>query len=285
MIGGRGVLPEDGPVTVGSIALPAGRRQYTDEDDELAAWVTAGPVPDAGLTWLALSAAQPETGLIPVLLQGVGPDPGIPGDREPFFGFRCRAGLSYLEQMSAANILAAAWDGYGNEWAGLGEEAFARYRGPFGKRFPGLASAETVALPPAELRGVAAALPPAHLGLVSAARPADVPATVGWSVFGTDFNSPDPRNRDFYEPGARSLEIGAVLRSWEERFGARLLRIGGDAILQVLAERPPATMERALKLAAECFVFCDEFDRQAGRTVEDIAGRLLGSPVWVFWWD
>ena len=112
-----------------------------------------------------------------------------------------------------------------------------------------------------------------------------MPAIVGWSVFGTNFVSPDPGSFEFYLPGARSLMIGAVLRSWEERFGARLLRIGADAILQVLAERPPRTLELAMRLAAECYAFADEVDRSAAGTVQSIAERLVGAPVWTFWWD
>jgi hypothetical protein len=76
-------------------------------------------------------------------------------------------------------------------------------------------------------------------------------------VFGIDFISPAARSFEFYLPGARSLIIGAVLRSWEQRFGARLLRIGADAILQVLAERPPRTLELATQLAAEFYAFAE----------------------------
>ena len=76
-----------------------------------------------------------------------------------------------------------------------------------------------------------------------------------------------------------------MLRSWEERFGARLLRIGADAILQVLAERPPRTPELATRLAAEFYAFADEIDRSAANTVKSIAERLVGAPVWTFWWD
>jgi Domain of unknown function (DUF4253) len=246
----------------------------------LAAWVTAEPMPDAGLTWLALSDAHAQTGLVPVLLQ---PDP--PGNRQPgegpFFGFYHRADPALLDEMSALEVLAADWD------AGLAQpgETAAHRRRPFGDRFPGLAPAEKTAIAPGEMRRVASSLPAAHLGLVNAGRPADVPAIVGWSVFGTDFTPPDPLSPEFYLPGARSLRIGAVLRSWEERFGARLLRLGADAVLQVLAERPPRTTELATQLAAEFYAFADEVDRSAASNVRQIAARLTGNPIWSFWWD
>jgi hypothetical protein len=274
------VLPQDGAATVGPVDLPTGSRRYTDDDDQLAAWVTVEPMPDAGLAWLALSDAQAETGLVPVLLQADRPEQREPGQHE-LFGFYHRADPALLDEMSASDVLTAEWE------AGLrfADSRSAGDRAPYGDTFPGLAPAERVSLPPDELRRAVAAMPAAHLGLVSAGRSADVPAVVGWSVFGTDFDSPDPLSLDFYLPGARSLKIGAVLRSWEERFGARLLRIGADAILQVLAERPPRTLEAATRLAAECYAFADEVDHHGADTIAAIAMRLVGAPIWTFWWD
>lgn len=54
-----------------------------------------------------------------------------------------------------------------------------------------------------------------------------------------------------------AVDIAAVLRSWEDRFGARLLRVG-FAEISVLAERPPRALESAQFLAAEQWVFCNE---------------------------
>jgi hypothetical protein len=170
--------------------------------------------------------------------------------------------------MSAGDVLAAAWD----RWIGSTQ---ARYTAPFGRQFPGLAPAEPTELPAAELQRTIAALSPAHLGLVEARRPADVAAAVGWSVFGVDDVG----------PAARSLEIGAVLRSWESRFGARLLRIGADATLVVVVERPPQTLELARQVAAEHCAFADEADGKASYTVESVASGLVGTPIWTFWWD
>ena len=103
-----------------------------------------------------------------------------------------------------------------------------------------------------------------------------MPAAVGWSVFGTDRPG---------SPQARSLEISAVLRSWETRFGARPLRIGGDSILRVLVERPPSTLEAATAVAAEHLAFADECNGVNGYSVSELARILLGNPVWQFWWD
>jgi hypothetical protein len=273
-----GILPEEGPAQVGPVALPAGRWHYAEDDDDLVAWATVDPMPGAGRAWLALSAAHAATGLIPVLLQPAPPDPELGG--QPNFGFYHPVDVALLDQMSAEEVLAAHWT------SEFEDPRAAAGRAPFGDRFPGLARAQSKPLPVTRLQHALSALPPAHLGLVSARRPADVPAIVGWSVFGIDFYNPDDDSPDqpFYPPGARSLQIGAVLRSWETRFGARLLRIGGDAILQLLVERPPPSAELALRVAAEQYAFADEVAGTDG-TVISIAASLAGAPIWEFWWD
>jgi Domain of unknown function (DUF4253) len=263
-----GMLPEDGEVQIGAVALPAGRRQYSEEDDQPVAWATVEPMADAGRAWCALSAAHAETGLVPVLLQAAAPvRPGA--DELLFFGFILPADIALLDQMSAGSLLAALWGGSSDD------PRSAAARAPFGPRFPGLAPPGSTRLAAAGLEQAVSALPPARLGLVSARRPADVPPTVGWSVFGVDGIG----------PGARSLEIGAVLRSWETRFGARLLQIGADAILRVLVERPPSTLEHAQRVAAEHCAFADELDERADYTVASLAASLVGAPIWTFWWD
>ncbi|HTU75061.1 MAG TPA: DUF4253 domain-containing protein [Trebonia sp.] len=278
-MGRQGILPADGPVEIGGVSLPAGARKYSVDDRQIVAWVTNDPVPDAGARWLSLSAARAESGLVPVLLQADPPALRAPGG-EPFFGFFHRAPVALMDQMPAASVLAAAWD----EKVMLSGPADDGAQAPFGRLFPGLAPAQRAATSPDALRRVAGALPPAYLGLVPAGRPADVPAAVGWSVFGSDFSGPDPLSPDFCLPGARSLKIGAVLRSWEERYGARLLRLGADAILQVLAERPPRTTADAIALAAEHYAFANEAGGVPADSVEAIAARLTNATVWTFWW-
>ena len=74
-----------------------------------------------------------------------------------------------------------------------------------------------------------------------------------------------------------------MLRSWEDRFGARLIDVG-YAGLRLLAERPHHTLEVAQRLAAEQVLLADECI-DAARTVPDIAARLVNAPIWTFWWD
>jgi hypothetical protein len=75
-----------------------------------------------------------------------------------------------------------------------------------------------------------------------------------------------------------------VLRSWEDRFGARLLQVG-FAEIRLLAERPPRTLRAAEHVAAEHCAFCDECAGKALRDIPGVAAHLLATPIWTFWWD
>lgn len=98
---------------------------------------------------------------------------------------------------------------------------------------------------------------------------------VSWSCFD------DPA----YGDGIRNaVWIAAILRSRENRFGARLLSIGPGAEISLLAHRPPRTLEAAREIAEEHSAFCTECAGQGLRTGRD-APALLNAPVWTFWWD
>jgi Domain of unknown function (DUF4253) len=264
-----GPLPEDGPALVAGVQLPAGQRIY-GHGEEAVAWVTTGRMQEAADAFLALSAGHPRTGLVPVLVSSVDP---IDNSREALLGFYGRENLSLLDSLSAETVLEEGWDVGGDEEL---DQAMADVRAPFGVDFPELAAAEHTPLPAAALRAAVTAERSSFLALVSASRPADVPAAVGWSVFGVD----EPGSRE-----ARSLRISTVLRSWETRFGARPLRIGSDAILRVLVERPPSTFEAAIRVAAEHLAFGDEYGSYSGQPISELAAELVGKPVWHFWWD
>jgi hypothetical protein len=108
----------------------------------------------------------------------------------------------------------------------------------------------------------------ARIGLVPAQRPADVLAGLGWQGA---VNS------------RLTADITAVLRSWEDRFGARLLEVGA-ADIRLLISRPPRTLEAALPIAAEHFAFSEEAHGGL-RDVDAIARAIAGNPFWDFWWD
>jgi len=78
------------------------------------------------------------------------------------------------------------------------------------------------------------------------------------------------------------MPLIAVLGSWEDRFGARLIDVG-FAGPRLLVERPRA-LEAAERIAAEQVVLSDDWIAGA-RDVHHIATRLVNAPIWTFWWD
>jgi hypothetical protein len=105
----------------------------------------------------------------------------------------------------------------------------------------------------------------ATLGVVDATRPADVPLALGWSGALVD--------------DARDLvSLCAVLRSWEERFGAVLVWVGGATLVLSVAD-PPRTRVEAARVAAEHVALCpDRPDGGDGRA-------LVRARTWRFSWD
>ncbi len=102
--------------------------------------------------------------------------------------------------------------------------------------------------------------------------PADVLPVLGWC----------PGNWNGACPVPTPVGFAAVLRSWEERFGARLLALTHDQAY-LLVEHPPRDLAAALPVAAEHFTFCDE---PAGRQpVQKTAEEIVNAPLWYFWWD
>ena len=132
-----------------------------------------------------------------------------------------------------------------------------------------LAPPEGGKLSMAEHQQILGSLPPAPIALVPARRPADVLPTVGW------------RTIDRFPT---SLPVAAVLRSWEARFGARLLDVGPGAQIRLLVERPPHSTEAAQRVAAEHFAFCDECAGQGLHDIPAIAASLVDAPVWTCRW-
>ena len=136
------------------------------------------------------------------------------------------------------------------------------------RQFPGLAPPEHTLLSPQQLTQALGGLSAARIGLVPAARTADVLPLIGWT----------PSDQ------SDALPVAAVVRSWEDRFGARLLRVG-FAEISLLASRPPRSISHAQRIAAEHFVFCDECAGRGLHDVPRITASLMESPAWTFWWD
>lgn len=238
------------------LALPPGRMHQ-------ALWVSDDPITDPAL-YLACVAAFPRTGRWPIL---------IPHD--PRFE---AAGQDWIDDRP--------WDVPSDDAVGHddpGDVLRSWWRGPccdgtclepFGAEFPGLARRSPRKSDPAAEAGNTGSRLVAggghRLGITEAARPADVPAALGWQGM--------LRTTD------RAKLVSTVLRSWEDRFGATLIRLGYDEMTLSVAA-PPKTRHRAELLAAEHRAFCvDQFTAQPD-TLRDVAGGLVGERLWTFWWE
>ncbi|MER6028507.1 DUF4253 domain-containing protein [Streptomyces sp. NPDC001851] len=219
-------------------------------------------------TWKALGASAARAGLLPVLVDAGGSGDGVEG------WVLLPGETSYPGDHDAEDVLAEYWEEE-TEDGDIDEEIE-----PFGSEWPGLAPAPALSADPdTRAAQIADALggdresgvEEAHLALVPARRSADIPAAIGWT---------GPVN---YE--ADVARMCAVLRSWEDRFGIRVVALGLDTLVVSVAA-PPATREEAEAVAAEHFAFCPDNVLQGERdTLRAYAKDLVGQPVWTFWWD
>jgi hypothetical protein len=288
-----GSLPDEGELRLGPVRLPTGRWTYVHGSPREApvAWVTSDLVAESGRIWSELTQVSARFGLVPFLARFMRGQRGRPWDEQDYF--QPPADPAEIDDFDAEEILREEWlDSFPDEAEARGENDDEEYSqdeddggggedddwpqvrfAPFTRHFPGLTPAIDQPAAPAFLADALVKLRPARIGLAVADRPADALAAMGWC----------PGNWNI--PGY--LEAAAVVRSWEDRFGARLLEVGMDSF-KVLVERPPTTLAEAERIAVEHALFADEVTcaGQEGMTqVAQIAPRLLMSPIWGFWWD
>ncbi|MEU0200208.1 MULTISPECIES: DUF4253 domain-containing protein [unclassified Streptomyces] len=213
--------------------------------------------------WTALEPAR-RTGLLPVVLD-VGDGHGGP-DRWELLP----AEMSYPGDHDAEEVLAEYWEecaGEADAWPGLAEPR------PQDHDHAPAPDPDAVAARVADsLLADGGPFKAPHLALVPARRSADIPTAIGWT-------GPAHHEGD-------TARLGAVLRSWEDRFGIRVVALGFDHLLLSVAA-PPATPAEAEALAAEHVAFCPDNLGQGGdRTLRAYAEhRILDQPAWHFWWD
>ncbi len=191
-------------------------------------------------------ATAPRTGRCPVWVAGDIPDGRAPGRRPAALAMR-----------AADAELALRWGGHC---------PIDDCTAPFGDWFPGLLARPRVPVVRAvavATQAVACEVEPA--AVVRVTRPADVPAAIGWAGAG-----PDP------------VGISAVLRSWEERFGALLVGITADE-LRLAVAAPPRTHHECLALAAEHVALCREI--LATDTLRGYARCLRDARGWRLRWE
>ena len=84
-------------------------------------------------------------------------------------------------------------------------------------------------------------------------------------------------------PVSRDAILAAV-RSWEQRFGARLIALKRDALfLSVAAE--PADRAQAAHVACEHFALDPDIVIQCSDSFRAYVTELMGVNLWQFWWD
>lgn len=217
-------------------------------------------------TWARLLPAREASGMHPVLL--------VNGKDHTWDRDLGLAQESDPDDHDAEEVLPALWD---HVQAEDGDEDDADTIAPFTTEWPGLAPAgEPEADPDVTAAGVAAGLLEAgqlgdvRAGLIPVRRSADIPAALGWTGACNH---------------ADTGPLSAVLRSWEERFGIRVVALHFDR-LDVSVAAPPRTMAEALAVAAEHHAFCPDNVWQGYDTIREYAElALLGRQHWTFWWD
>ncbi|MEG3630710.1 DUF4253 domain-containing protein [Streptomyces poriticola] len=273
-------------------ALPAGRlidQTYQGTWPRPLFWLADAPA--APGEWTAHHAERRSAGLRPVLMDTGGHRGGPEG-----WDLMCGE-ISYPEDLDAEEFLAHFWRSVGPGSTDAGDPddppAGARTAGlpdepadpdevfaPFGAEWPGLAGpGRPVSDPDARaaelaeaLTGSGSRLEEPHLALVPAHRSADIPVAIGWSG---SLNHED-------DAGV----LSAVLRSWEDRFAARLVALTADRLVLSVAA-PPATRAAAEAVAAEHLAFCPQnLTRGRHATLRSYAAHeVLSHRTWDFRWD
>ncbi|QWB23884.1 MULTISPECIES: DUF4253 domain-containing protein [Streptomyces] len=250
------------------LELPAGTLLDTTDEGpwhEPLLWCAQDRAVPGG--WTALEPTR-RVGLLPVVLD-VGDGHGGPDGWELMPGE-----VSYPGDHDAEEVLAEYWEecaAEGDTWPGPAAPAT---QDPAPDADPDMApDPDAVAAAVADsLLEAGGPLKDPRLALVPARRSADIPTAIGWT-------GPAHHEGD-------TARISAVLRSWEDRFGIRVVALGFDHLLLSVAA-PPTTLAEAEAVAAEHFAFCPDNIRQsADPTLRSYAERQVrDQPTWPFWWD
>jgi hypothetical protein len=259
-----GQLPSDGTALIAGQEL-TGRRFVADpafdQDGSGPAergWLTDDEIVDVEDSWWRLAHDFHNTGLWPLVTDGLNGDLDRPWREGELGAIEDPEGVD-VEAFLRSNVEEDEPD----------DDAEVRWQG--------LAPAMTLTADGAPAEANVGQLPyrleAAPLGalmVVAAQRPADVLARLGWL-------------------GAVNLDAGggqlsAVLRSWEDRFGAVPVCVGFDTLVLAVS-RPPTDPAALEQLALEHYGFCPDNIEQGSGSVEAYTMDLAGQRMWSFWWD
>jgi len=259
--GQAGQLPDDGDPIVGGLRLPRGYR-VGPADGPHVMWVTNRTVYEIQDLWSQLASKFGETGLWPLVLTPLHGQPKRPWDSGEFWP----STVVGLDELDARDLLSELWSRLANGAIELDEtEALL---GPYGTHYPGLAPA-TPGPDDLSALGAVAGDRAGRLGLVAATRPADALAVIGWR--GSVEHMQDIRH------------LVGILRSWEDRFGAFLVRLGFDT-LSLAVLRPPLARSEAFAITGEHLAVCPDLANGVS-PFSSHARDIRDSQEWSFWWD
>ncbi|TDC70419.1 DUF4253 domain-containing protein [Actinomadura sp. GC306] len=222
-------------------------------------WLSDEPV--HGELWCRLRAEHPRSGLWPLLMDETD-QPWASGQIAP-------EPAAEIGNYHPHAFMSEVWA----DWAEQAAEDDHADLAPFGRHCPGLAPPgvpldDPDAMADRYARVLAARGMP--LGLVAVERGADAPAVAGWqgALNHNEWTAP----------------LAAVLRSWEDRFGARVVGLGFNT-LELSVAAPPVTTRHAVHVAAEHWAFCPDILFQGPGTLTGYAEEIRGKTNWSFWWD
>jgi hypothetical protein len=174
-----------------------------------------------------------------------------------------------IDHFTAEGFMAEVWQ----EWVSRMPLDALEELDPFGALCPGVAAPGALKADPGavadwyarELSG--RGMP---LGLVAANRSADALAVMGW--------------QGALHHNEWMVPLAAVVRSWEDRFGVRVVSVGFST-LELSVAAPPVEPEHALHVAAEHWAFCPDNIVQGPGDLYGYAEQIVGRHSWSFWWD
>src|SRR5690606_31158502 len=222
-------------------------------------WLSDEPV--HGELWCRLRSEHPRSGLWPLLMDETD-QPWASGQIAP-------EPASEIGNYHPEAFMSEVWA----DWAAQADEDDHDELAPFGRHCPGLAPPgvpldDPDAMADRHARELAARGLP--LGLVAVDRGADAPAVAGW--------------QGALNHNERTAPLAAVLRSWEDRFGVRVVGLGFNT-LELSVAAPPITTRHAVHVAAEHWAFCPDVLFQGPGTLTGYAEEIRGKTSWSFWWD
>lgn len=79
-------------------------------------------------------------------------------------------------------------------------------------------------------------------------------------------------------------EQAAVFKHWYEKYGAVPAAVSYD-VWELYVQNPVSDRKTAMELAYEMCCFCSDIVEQGVGTIGALAGSIVDSHIWYFWWD